>query len=373
MSETIMMTLLLMAPIVLLGLLSAFMPYLTRKTECFGVTVPPAAQDDPQIRGIKRAYRNGMLALSALLIAALAFVFAGVGGDADAGGAWFGGAIGVMLLAGFGLYLKLHYAVKRVKAERGWGEQAAQVAVVSVSGRRDFVSPLWLLTFFVFIAATVIVGVLHYDSMPERVPMHYDFAGNVTSTAPKSVGMLLFAPGIELFMALMLSFAYWGIAKARRQIDASNPEQSLEQSRRFTMAWSAFIVILGVVLMAMFTCMQLSFVGLLPPSAVGWIAGIPIVLIFVGTAIMTIRYGQGGSRVRVRAAGVAKIIDRDDDRHWKLGQFYVNRDDPSLFVEKRFGIGFTLNFGRPAAWVFMAVIFAFIAGSLIFGFTMEAK
>jgi Family of unknown function (DUF5808) len=29
--------------------------------------------------------------------------------------------------------------------------------------------------------------------------------------------------------------------------------------------------------------------------------------------------------------------------------FYVNRQDPALIVEKRFGFGYTLNFGHPAA------------------------
>ena len=53
----------------------------------------------------------------------------------------------------------------------------------------------------------------------------------------------------------------------------------------------------------------------------------------------------------------------DDDAHWKLGVFYVNRDDASLFVPERFGIGWTLNLGRPGAW---AVIAGFIAVTALF-------
>jgi uncharacterized membrane protein len=30
--------------------------------------------------------------------------------------------------------------------------------------------------------------------------------------------------------------------------------------------------------------------------------------------------------------------------------FYVNRNDPAFFVEKRFGLGYTLNFGHPLSW-----------------------
>ncbi len=42
-------------------------------------------------------------------------------------------------------------------------------------------------------------------------------------------------------------------------------------------------------------------------------------------------------------------VFRDDDRYWYGGFFYSNPDDPALFVEKRYGIGWTLNFGHPQA------------------------
>ena len=38
------------------------------------------------------------------------------------------------------------------------------------------------------------------------------------------------------------------------------------------------------------------------------------------------------------------------------GIFYCNPDDPALLVPKRFGIGYTLNFGNPRSWVVLALI-----------------
>lgn len=43
------------------------------------------------------------------------------------------------------------------------------------------------------------------------------------------------------------------------------------------------------------------------------------------------------------------IVFRDDDRYWYGGVFYNNPDDPALFVPKRFGLGWTMNFGHPRA------------------------
>lgn len=38
-----------------------------------------------------------------------------------------------------------------------------------------------------------------------------------------------------------------------------------------------------------------------------------------------------------------------EDRSCKLGVFYFNRDDSSVVVDKRFGIGYTMNFAQPLA------------------------
>ena len=48
-------------------------------------------------------------------------------------------------------------------------------------------------------------------------------------------------------------------------------------------------------------------------------------------------------------------VYRDDDRYWYGGFFYSNPDDPVLFVEKRYGRGWTLNFGHPQARLVLIV------------------
>lgn len=47
----------------------------------------------------------------------------------------------------------------------------------------------------------------------------------------------------------------------------------------------------------------------------------------------------------------------------------MNRGDTSLFLPERFGIGWTINWGRPAAWAltagFVLVTAAFVAATLL--------
>src|ERR1017187_8098039 len=79
----------------------------------------------------------------------------------------------------------------------------------------------------------------------------------------------------------------------------------------------------------------------------------------VVVTLLLIRAGQGGSRLAGAAAGgVIPAGDRTADRYWKLGLFYVNGEDPVLMVEKRFGIGYTINFGHPGAWLVIGTLVA---------------
>src|SRR5215469_6058659 len=56
--------------------------------------------------------------------------------------------------------------------------------------------------------------------------------------------------------------------------------------------------------------------------------------------------------------------ERPHDAAWKDGAFYSNSRDRALLVPKRFGVGYTLNFGNPWAWVLLALILVVAAAPL---------
>ena len=70
-----------------------------------------------------------------------------------------------------------------------------------------------------------------------------------------------------------------------------------------------------------------------------------LIVLLVALLVPSRRARGGGS---APADGDAPApIDRDDERHWLGGLIYNNPDDPHLLVPKRFGIGRSVNFGRP--------------------------
>ncbi len=60
-------------------------------------------------------------------------------------------------------------------------------------------------------------------------------------------------------------------------------------------------------------------------------------------------------RAQLQQRKTGELYDGTQDRYWYGGMFYCNPDDRAIFVPKRAGIGYTLNFAHPASWLLMAL------------------
>jgi uncharacterized membrane protein len=65
-----------------------------------------------------------------------------------------------------------------------------------------------------------------------------------------------------------------------------------------------------------------------------------------------------GVRAAVYLEYPKPAIRKTEDVHWRFRGIYINRQDPSLFVPLRSGPGWTVNFGRPQAIVFLGLVVA---------------
>jgi uncharacterized membrane protein len=98
-------------------------------------------------------------------------------------------------------------------------------------------------------------------------------------------------------------------------------------------------------------------IGSLPPGV-----QILIAVAIVALAAILFRAAQTGSRVPASRANEPGAPRREPDDCWKLGVFYYNPDDPAVFIEKRSGLGYTVNFGNTWGWVItIAIVFFTVA------------
>ncbi|WP_197029219.1 DUF5808 domain-containing protein [Alicyclobacillus macrosporangiidus] len=219
--------------------------------------------------------------------------------------------------------------------------------------------------------AVVAAGVWRYPALPARFPIHFSADGTPTQWADKSIssafGILI--PGLVLLALCLL--VHIASRAGRTDVDPEAPQASLHlqtlQRRRWILAtWcSCAFVQVGLGLAALLLW------GLLGP-ATGWpmwvipltiVTGAiaPWVIVLAKTArrsasSVTAAAVPKGPFQGAGAPGTRRVVHRDDDRFWKVGVLYFNRDDPALLVPKRFGIGWTLNFAHPGAWLLIIAL-----------------
>jgi uncharacterized membrane protein len=146
---------------------------------------------------------------------------------------------------------------------------------------------------------------------------------------------------------------------------------SLVAQERFRAAMSGLLALVAFVTTGLMAVLSVGSVRVAIGEAERLPALVPVMMILLvggvvaGVAFLGLHFGQGGSRLEAAAGGAPLTDGLADNRRWVLGAFYVNRDDPSVFVEHRFGFGYTINFGNWKAVVMMIVFLGLILGLAI--------
>jgi len=341
-------------PVVLIGVLQWLRPALVPPTIPFGVRVPRDHADAPVVLAQRRRYRLAVAALT--VVATAAAVLAGTPAAAPV-------AVGAELLVGVPLYLHARARITAVKTEERWFAGRRQVTVADTSLRTDpprYPWP-WALPAVVLTAATVVIGALDYSRMPASLAVHFGPSGRPDRWAAKSLASA-YGPVLAQVAATILLLAVAGVAlRSRAQLDAEDP-QAATRHRGFVLAAARALLVLAGCTSLTFLANALDVWNLaVPPAPVR--AALNVVPTALGGAVILvviIRIGQSGSRIRLAGttAGRGTTVNRDDDRLYRLGLFYFNPDDPSVFVPKRFGVGWTLNVARPVTWLILGAVVA---------------
>jgi uncharacterized membrane protein len=322
--------------IVLIAGLFHIVPTLTRPGLFFAVTVAPEFRRTSEARRILRMYRA--IVWSAALIAVALQLATGIAL-----------AVILVLVAGFiGALVSCH------------GRALAYAAAPSPIREVDLAAPRETLPGGPAIAALplLFLGVLglwtrlHWDRLPQRFPVHWGVGGAdrwVTTTPATVFGFL----ALQASVCLLPVVSAWGLLHWSRRISTSGPGAVSERRFRRRILQLLIVVEYCMAFPAWFSLFQ-------PSETVVYLWSFALVAVLIAFVMSLIRAGQGGARGTV-IAGAAPAGDRTADARWKWGLVYINPADPSLLIEKRFGIGYTLNFGNRWSWLLLALILSPVA------------
>ncbi|WP_077914541.1 DUF1648 domain-containing protein [Listeria grandensis] len=355
---------------VVIVVLQAMTPYVIRRGESFGVMIGEKSAEDPAIRRMKRQFMQWNLVIGAIVTVMMTVILAFTTESENTQAVVLIAGIFAVLIASFLVYLRFHKESLVWKRENLHEVNKVDIVMVDTTFHRQklTISYAWYLIPLVLICMTVGLTVIYYDQIPSMIPMQYNFDNEITRMATKSYRTVMMMPMMQLAMLGLFIFINFMMTRSKQVIDNDNPSLSMKRNVMFRRIYSKFNFVMGTLLILLFMVIQMSFIFAISQIAIMTMTIAVLVIIFGGLIFLMVRVGQGGSRLKLKEDDDASARPvRDDDAYWKMGVFYVNRHDPAVFVEKRFGVGWTINMARPAAWLtFIAMIGIIVVISIIF-------
>ena len=166
--------------------------------------------------------------------------------------------------------------------------------------------------------------------LPEPVPTHFNALGQANGWMPKAI---LPWPIFGLPLLVYLAFSITAWALARSQQDPARARVAAVQPLR-------------------------GFLGLGIPALMAGGLAVPLhglVCLYAGVAAL-LALGLVGTVLTIREAKNL-LGEQPDAAHYRWGVIYVNPEDPRLWVEKRLGVGWTINYAHPAAgWMTLLLL-----------------
>lgn len=341
---------------ILVAVLLIVQPWLTRRNVLFGVVFgDDSIWEDNRAKNIRMRY---ILVMAAGTIVISLIIFAWSLAEKLNTAAMiipYLSGIGILLVYGTIIFISYHAKALELKAENGpdTGLVSNKVSVeTSLPDSMTVIPAAWLWLLLPVLLVTYGIAVFGYPFIPEKVPIHYSYLA-ADAWAQKSWSTVLFPLLIETAVAVLLFVCCLFTRRAPASV-RGNPGAAPKafQFRKYIII---LLIVLGIVMETTFLLIEINFLTPLSPL----LLMLPVVLDFVITAAIFIVYFRF---VRVKKP---KGPILDDDAKWVLGMFYFNPSDPSTFVEKRTGIGYTINFARPGGWILLIGVLVFVVLSIV--------
>jgi len=208
----------------------------------------------------------------------------------------------------------------------------------------------------------ILVGIYtlsQYSSMPDMIPTHWGPSGAADAFSEKSFRVVFGIVIIMVGIGFMIYIASIGSLKSRAKLSPT----SLNNSKK---AHLHYLNMFGFTFLVLNMACQILFITILIATANGndintFIMWSCTVVIILAAIYQTYLYYKSPSKSK----NAVYSVD-DEDYLWILGCIYNNPNDPSFFVTKRFGVGWTVNIGSTKGKLFFAFPIIILLLSLIF-------
>lgn len=369
--------LIIMVPtIVLLAFVDYNMQKFTSKKVFYGVNIPEKYRDFEELKQIDKSYKRGILiSTAAILILQIALsLYANFTLSENL----YLVAVTIPIILTVVLYYLIYYnSYKKVlifkekyisTINSELKSEKTQILDVDFIHERDKLVKKYSLIYIIpilLVVASSVYSFINYDKIPEMMPTHFNFQGIADGFTVKTKTSFFAQIGMQIVVMLLVYFSSVYSLKARVKIDKSNSKSDIAHTIKYLshLASESFFLLLA---MALFFS-SISF-GLVNQKINQMLVILSTVILLASIAPLlytSYKLKKGNY------SDVSYTVD-DDDKYWLLGCLYYNPNDPAAFVQKRFGIGWTINLGSNKGKLMVACIVLMLVITLYISFKFAA-
>ncbi len=340
------------------GLVQIFIPYMVKKTVVFGVTIPATFINHKMVRQVKRIYSIALACIWIVMFVGYVVWSLLIPSNDDLQVIVGTSLLFLLIIISMLFYAYFHRKLQLEKQQQRWGVDLKEVKIVDTSLRgQDEMLPL---AYYIGLAVIPLLLIIHtysqYPLLPEQIPTHWGANGEPNAFTEKNHFTAISLPLIMLVMQIMFAAMSQGTKISGIKISVINSKKSAKkqlEKRKYT-SWFMFLTALLITIL--FSFLQLTTIhhDVIGQGIMLTIFITFIVVIVVGSIIFSVKVSSLEEKAKDFNFPNG-VMDVDEDRYWKGGLFYFNKDDSSIFVEKRFGIGWTINFARPTSYLLVFV------------------
>lgn len=338
----------------LIGAIMWFLPIMKGQDSFFGIPVSTEFYRSRQARTHLRHYR---MIVGFLAGAPLGYLLTAM--RAGALTPWL--LLGLIVVAALGPLAPLVVSWRAVRPHEAT-EASAQLVLVGEKRPKWAYVTSWVEAMLLAgLVAVVALAVWQYPRLPERIPTHWDAAGHADGWQTKSpwpfASILLLMGSIHVILLWLLV----GISQAAVRLPARRTEEYRAVRERYMRVWARFfdamrfaifLIFFGIVWAGLFGIEHQAQGGVPPGMVLVYVGAFGL---FAGLLWLISRAARLRAEMR-EIAGPGTMEAAAPTEGWIGGTIYYNRNDPAVWVEKRVGIGWTLNFAHPVSWAFMVLV-----------------
>lgn len=337
----------------------------------FGVRFPMEYQEEKELKDIEKSYRIVISIIFFIMFLGVNSLFFNLDNYSEN---TLGIIMSIIIIGSLVIsslvYIPYYKKVKYLKKDRNWTYTKRNVVVVETTLRKpkknEKIKPIdskWFLLLFIFPLINILITMYKYDALPEVMEIPYTSFGEFKKETLRGHFIVYQFPIVQIFLTALLYGINKVIINSKVDLNSGSIEKAIIRKKKFKKIGSILMMVMVLQMLIMFSLIQASILFNFDPMIINYVFMVIFMITMIIFIIVFIKVGQGGRNIETKDE--KDELYKDDDDKWILGSIYYNKNDPAWMVEKRLGVGWTVNFAHPKSWIAVGGLIVFIIGSIV--------